>query len=98
MVIFRALGCQHDHGKICRARICAEFPEDTDPVLFREHDIQEQKGRDPLLQLFVKSRRNCESCRAVSLTFQCISNQLTYAVIIFQNIDHLSFPFGPSPE
>ena len=77
-----------DNRKFTCIRTHTQFLQYGNPILFRQHHIQEQKCRFFLFQGFPEVRRSFKSFCFKSLTFQCINHQFTYTLIIFYQIYH----------
>ena len=86
-VVLRAPGREHDDRKeLCRPPL-PDSPQDADPVLLRQHDIEQQQVRDPPVQGIPESGGQAESLYREPLALQRIGDQLPDTVVIFQNID-----------
>ena len=87
LVDLGALCRHHDHRKFLRLRAAAELRYDLQSVLIRQHDVQEDKIRLLLFQLFIKIMSALKALYLISAVFQCEHLNFQNIFIIFHCID-----------
>ncbi len=91
-VILASFGRRHDHRQPLRARRSPDLLQDRDPVLSREHDVQQHKLRQLVLHGRPEGPALRKAFRPIARKLQGIQHHLPYALFIFQTIYH---PFTP---